>query len=242
MEQRFPKYYLLKNIIIDKIDNEEYTSECPIPSERELMEVYQVSRITVRKAIEELVNEGYLYKVQGKGTYVKEDVGGSDLISITSCTEDVLKLGMTPSKQVLEFKLIQADAKRAKVLEITKEDKVYKLGRVLYADQEPLNITITYLPEKIFPELDKYSFDKESLYETIQKKYDVRITKAKRTIEAILAKGDIAEHLDIEEGSPIMLFRCVTFGKVNGKEMPIEYFKCYYRTDKFKFYIDQVRS
>ena len=242
MEQRLPKYYLLKNIIIEKIDNEEYTSACPIPSERELMEVYQVSRITVRKAIDELVNEGYLYKVQGKGTYVKEDVGGSDLISITSCTEDVIKLGMTPSKQVLEFKLIQADAKRAKVLEITKQDKVYKLGRVLCADKEPLNITITYLPEKIFPELDKHSFDKESLYETIQEKYGVKITKAKRTIEAILAKGDIAEQLDIEEGSPIMLFRCVTFGKVNGKEMPIEYFKCFYRTDKFKFYIDQVRS
>ena len=242
MEQRLPKYYLLKNIIIEKIDNEEYTSACPIPSERELMEVYQVSRITVRKAIDELVNEGYLYKVQGKGTYVKEDVGGSDLISITSCTEDVIKLGMTPSKQVLEFKLIQVDAKRAKVLEITKQDKVYKLGRVLCADKEPLNITITYLPEKIFPELDKHSFDKESLYETIQEKYGVKITKAKRTIEAILAKGDIAEQLDIEEGSPIMLFRCVTFGKVNGKEMPIEYFKCFYRTDKFKFYIDQVRS
>ena len=242
MEQRFPKYYLLKNIIIEKIDNEEYTAEKPIPSERELMEIYQVSRITVRKAIDELVNEGYLYKVQGKGTYVKEDVGGSDLISITSCTEDVKRLGMTPSKQVIGFELIPADAKRAKVLEITKENKVYKLGRILYADQEPLNVTITYLPENIFPELDKYSFDKDSLYATIQEKYDVKITKARRTMEAILARDDIAEHLDVEEGSPIILFRCVTFGKVNGKEIPIEYFKCYYRTDKFKFYIDQVRS
>ena len=242
MDQRMPKYYLLKKRIIDRIDNEEYTTGQPIPSERELMEIYQVSRITVRKAIDELVNEGYLYKVQGKGTYVKEDVGGSELISITSCTEDVERLGMTPSKKVLDFELINADAKRAKVLEITRDDKVYKLTRVLYADEEPLNLTITYLPEKIFPMLDQYSFDKESLYKTIQEKYGVEITKARRTMEAVLARDDIAECLDIEEGTPIILFRCITVGKVNGKEIPIEYFKCYYKTDKFKFYINQVRT
>lgn len=242
MEPRVPKYYLLKNIIIDKIDNEEFTSGQLIPSERELMEIYQVSRITVRKAIDELVNEGYLYKIQGKGTYVKEDCGGSDLISITSCTEDVIRLGMTPSKRVMLFQLKKADAKRAKVLELTKDDNVYQLGRILYADQEPLNYTITYLPEKIFPELDHFSFDQDSLYATIQEKYDVKITKARRTMEAVLARDDIAEYLDIEEGSPIILFRCVTSGIVNGKEIPIECFKCYYRTDKFKFYIDQVRA
>ena len=67
-------------------------------SERELMETYQVSRITVRKAIDELVTEGYLYKIQGKGTYVKTDEGSNNLFSITSCTDDVLRLEMKPSR------------------------------------------------------------------------------------------------------------------------------------------------
>ena len=67
-------------------------------SERELMETYQVSRITVRKAIDELVTEGYLYKIQGKGTYVKTDEGSNNLFSITSCTDDVLRLRMKPSR------------------------------------------------------------------------------------------------------------------------------------------------
>ena len=71
--------------------------------------------------------------------------------------------------------------------------------------------------------------------------YGVKITKARRTIEAIGAQDEIAEYLDIEEGTPIILFRCITYGIVNGREIPIENFKCYYRTDKFKFYIDQVR-
>ena len=210
-DEKLPKYYLVKKAIVENIDNEVYDSKEPIPSERELMETYQVSRITIRKAIDELVTEGYLYKVQGKGTYVKTDEGSNNLFSITSCTEDVLKLGLTPSK------------------------------KVVVADKEPLNYTLTFLPEKIFPSLSKYDLKKESLYQIITEVYGVKITKARRTIEAIGAQDEIAEYLDIEEGTPIILFRCITYGIVNGREIPIENFKCYYRTDKFKFYIDQVR-
>ena len=68
MEERAPKYYILKKVLEEKIENEEFPADEPIPSERELMEMYQVSRITVRKAVDELVNEGYLHKLQGKGT------------------------------------------------------------------------------------------------------------------------------------------------------------------------------
>lgn len=241
MQNKAPKYYILKNTIIDKIDSEEFSVDKPIPSERELMETYQVSRITVRKAIDELVNEGYLYRIQGKGTYVKSDDGGSDLISMTSCTEDVIRLGMKPSKKVVMADVTKPDGKRKKILELSENDNIYVMGRILYADQEPLNYTVTYLPEKIFPRLDKHSFDVESLYNVIENEYGIKITKARRTMEAVLVRDDIAELLELEEASPIILFRCVTFGIVNGKEIPIETFKCYYRTDKFKFYIDQIR-
>lgn len=205
------------------------------------MEMYQVSRITVRKAVDELVNEGYLYKIQGKGTYVKTDERSNNLFAITSCTEDVVRMGMKPTKKVMVAELVYANAKRAKALEITQEERVFMLGRILFADQEPLNYTVTFLPEKLFPGIDRHSFDRESLYQVLQEEYGVRLTKARRTIEAILARDEVAEYLDIEEGSPIILFRCVTYGIVNGKEIPVENFKCYYRTDKFKFYIDQVR-
>ena len=91
------------------------------------MEDYQVSRITIRKAIEELVAEGYLYKVQGKGTYVKTDEGSNNLFAITSCTEDVIRLGMTPSKKTVVSELVKANVKRAKALEITTDDNVYMI-------------------------------------------------------------------------------------------------------------------
>ena len=111
----------------------------------------------------------------------------------------------------------------------------------MYADQEPLNYTVTFLPERLFPHLLQYELEEASLYQILQSEYGVRITKARRTMEAILAKNEIAKYLELEEDSPIILFRCITYGVINGEEIPFENFKCYYRTDKYRFYIDQVR-
>ena len=241
-EERQPKYYLLKKSIVQKIENEEYEEKTPIPSERELMEQFKVSRITVRHAIDELVVEGYLYKIQGKGTYIKAENNMQDLFSITSCTKDVLRLGMKPSRKLIMQGEETVDVKRAKKLHLSTEDKVFYMGRVTYADDEALNYTVTYLPEKIFPGIEKYDFVKNSLYDVIQEEYGVKIISAKRTIEAVLPRKDVAEYLDIDENMPVILFMCTTMGLFGGKEVPIEYFKCYYRTDACKFYIEQVND
>lgn len=235
-----PKYYQLKKKIIHEIEMGKYTSDGLIPSERRLMEDYQVSRITVRKAIDELVVEGYLYKIQGKGTYVKMEDKGNDLFSLVSCTQAVRSMGMTPTKRVIVSQLLFADKKRARALNLSNTDQVFQLGRVLYANDEPLNYTLTYLPVKLFPGLEKHNFAKASLYQILAEEYHLNITKAKRTVEAVLVEEDLAQYLDIEVGMPVILFGCTTWGEVNGQELPVESFKCYYRTDKYKFYIDQV--
>jgi len=240
-EGMMPKYFILKKKLIEKIDQEEFKVDEAIPSERELIEMYNVSRITVRKAIDELVNEGYLYKVQGKGTYVKTDLYSQDLFSITSCTQDVINLGMTTSRKVVTSEVIPVDKKRSHNLELTENDKVFCLKRVYYADTETINLTTTYLPYKLFPGIEKFDFSRESLYDVLEKKYGVKITKAKRNIEAILAQDETAEFLEVPAGIPILLFSCITYGVVNGKEVPIENFKCCYRSDKFKFYINQIK-
>jgi GntR family transcriptional regulator len=242
MEQMMmPKYYILKRKLIEKIDQEDFKVNETIPSERELIEMYNVSRITVRKAIDELVNEGYLYKIQGKGTYVKSDEYSQDLFSITSCTQDVIKLGMTPGRKVISAEVVTADKKHSRSLELGDGEKVFRMERVYYADKEPINHTTTYLPYKLFPGIEKYDFSEDSLYKVLENEYGAQITKAKRTVEAILAEDEIAEYLEVPAGIPILLFNCVTYGVVNGKEVPIENFKCCYRSDKFKFYINQVK-
>lgn len=212
-----------------------------IPTEMSLTQSHGVSRITVRKAIDELVNEGYLYRIQGKGTFVKAETYNRDLFSICSCTEDIKRMGMEPSRKLIEQGIELADKKRAKIFGINENDDIFVLKRVYLADKEPVNYTISYINSKFFPGIENLYFSTASLYQVIEKKYNVRITKASRTLEAVSVDNEVALLLNMKKSSPVLLFTAVTFGIVNGQEVPIETFKCYYRSDKFKFYINQVR-
>jgi len=241
LHEGLPKYHVVKRNLLEKINEDVLTEDQKIPSERELIEEFGVSRITVRKALDELVNEGHLYRIQGKGTYVKGDKTEQDLFSITSCTKDIINHGMRPRRKLLGLDIEPANDKRSKLLEIDPKDAVLRLDRIYYADEMPVNRTITYLSKKLFPGLEKHDFTAQSLYEVLEREYNVTITRAKRTIEAVLAHGKTAHHLEIEDGFPIILFQAVTHGVVNGREVPFETFKCFYRTDQFKFYIDQVK-
>ncbi len=238
---KIPKYFQVKKTIVEKIDNEEFPVGTMIPSERELMAAMDVSRITVRRAIEELEQEGYLYKVQGKGTYVKGEQNSQDLFSITSCTQDIERLGMKASRQVLDCQVVPADKKRQRNLNLGDNDQVFFLNRIYYADNEPINYTQTYLPYKYLSGIEKHDFSKESLYRVLEEDYGITLTHATRTVEAIIARDDVADYLHVQNGVPLLLFQCVTYGLVGGKEVPVETFKCCYRSDRFKFYINQVR-
>jgi len=237
-----PKYYTIKKKIIKMINSEEFIDSGMIPSERELMSLFNVSRITARRAVDDLVNEGYLYRIQGKGTFIKSDETDHDLISILSCTEDIIKMGKIPSKKLIYSAVIEADKVRVKRLQLLNGDKVLMLKTVYYANAEPLNYTTVYLPCKIFPDIEKYDFEKESIYKIIENVYHTKISKTRRTLEAVLALDEVAEHLEMNVRQPVILFRAVTMGIVNGKEIPIETFKSYYKSDRFKFYINQLNN
>lgn len=173
-EIKAPKYYIVKQDIIKRINDNTYKEHETIPSERDLMAMFDVSRITVRKAIEELVNEGYLYRVHGKGTYVKGEGEQNNLVSITSCTEDIERLGHTPRRKVLNKSVIEADAKRKNVLNLSEDDeKIFSLSRIYYADDEPVNYTRTYLPYKYFPDIELFDFSRVSLYKILEEKYKI---------------------------------------------------------------------
>lgn len=237
-----PKYLIVKEYILEMLNNGELSPNSLLPSERELMETHNVSRITVRKAIEELEQEGYVYKVQGKGTFVKCGNKRQDLIAITSCTEDVRRQGMVPTRKVLYKKVVDVDVKCRNRLQLKADEKIFQMARIYYADGTPINYTTVYLPYKFFPGIEEYDFSEYSLYEVMESDYHVKITRAERMLEAVNAYGEVSEYLDVEPGVPLILFRCITYGEVEGKEYPIETFKCFYRSDKFKFYIDQVRK
>ncbi|PAT01688.1 transcriptional regulator [Candidatus Izimaplasma bacterium ZiA1] len=241
MKDRLPKYLVLKKEIIKLIEDGVYLEDTLVPSERELMEQYQVSRITVRRALEELSNAGYLYRVHGKGTFVKGDRHTQNLFSIVSCTEDIKSMGMVPSRLVVKKVTEDSSPKKRKKLSLNMNDKVFNLARIYYADDTPINYTDTNLPAKYFKGIETYDFEENSLYKVLEDDYNVTVTNAIRSVEAVSSDEVISSYLKIKEGTPLILFSTVTYGLVNGREVPIEYFDCYYHTDQFKFYINQTK-
>lgn len=239
MDHALPKYIVIKKDILNKINEEIYKPDETIPPERELMEMYNVSRITVRKAIDELVSECHLYKIQGKGTYVKGHSRTTGLSVVTSCTREIRQQGFTPSRKVIYHEIEPCSKKVSRELEIEDGDPVLHIKRIYFADGEPVIHCENYIVLSFFPGLDKDDLSDHSLYQLIEERYNIPIVDSVRYIEAVAAFEDVAECLEIAEGYPTLRFTGTTRGMINNRVTPVEYFDSNYITGKIRFRIDQ---
>jgi GntR family transcriptional regulator len=231
-----PLYYQLKQIILDEIKNGNLQPEDPIPTEKELSEIFEISRTTIRQAITELVNDGYLYRVKSKGTFVSKPKISQDFIrKLETFNEQIRRIGLTPSTKLLELTVIKAEEEIASILELSLDEKVIKLVRLRFADDEPIVIVETYLPYNVcFPVL-QHNMGKESLYEVLSKNPESRVYRVLRTVEAIVAGQYESKLLQIKKGYPIQLFKTIGY---NQKGKPIEYSIARYRGDRNKFEVE----
>lgn len=211
-----------------------------IPSEHVLMEKYDVSRTTIRKALEQLNQEGIVYKKHGIGTFVSEEKMRQQLANYSGFSRQMEKMGYTIKYTVLEQTIIPCNNELAKRLDISLNEKVFFLKRKATRNGENINFTQSYIPYKYVKDIEKYNFGENSLYHILEVVYRIQITQTTRGIEAILADYESAEILNIKEGVPILKFDGFVTANQNGhKQFLIEYFKTYYRTDDTKFYITQ---
>ncbi len=237
-----PKYYIVKRALIEKINGEEIKTDEAIPSERELMEMFNVSRITVRRAVDELAAEGYLYKIQGKGTFVKGNSRTTGLSYATSCTREIAQQGFKPSRKIIAISFEKCTKKIARILEIEDGDEVVHIERIYYADNVPVNYSNNYIVASRFPGIGSYDLNKYSLYELFEKEYGMRVEGATRYIEAIGAYDEVADWLEVPDGYPLLHFHGTTRVSHNNKTFIAEAFFTSYNASKIKFYIDQKPS
>lgn len=236
-----PKYELIENMLIDDINNKKLLPGQSLPSETELIEKFNVSRITVRRAMDNLYRKGYIEKKQGKRGYVRENTKIQELSKIYSYTEEILRQNMTPTRKVIKSCLRLCNEKEMANLELDKTSAVFYLERLINADDKPLCFTKTVLPYYLFEDIEKIDFSLDSLYDTIENKYNIKITTSMLKIKAVLPPKEISAFLDIEKDIPLILSSSVTYGIYNGKEVPIEMFETYYLTDRFEYSLVQFR-
>lgn len=226
-----PIYIQLEESIKGKIENKDYLPGEALPTERELTELYGVSRMTIRQAISNLVNKGVLYKIRGKGAFVSKEVIEKKL-DIESFSEDMMKRGLTPGSILIRFEKIDCTDEIKEKLELEDNEDIYLLNRLRLADNEPIAIEYCYLPEKFFPDLIKYNMVHCSLYRIMKEEYNIHFNYMKQSLKAIsLNKNQSEMLLGKPKGVGLVSERLM----YNIDGFPIEFTKTIYHSERYTF-------
>lgn len=226
-----PLYYQLRQILEEAIGH--LTPGEAVPSELDLCKMFDLSRPTVRQAINELVQDGLLYRTKGKGTFVAEPKIPQEFLTVLeSFSDEMRRKGMAPSTRVLSLERSNVDERICSTLGIARGAPVARLARVRFADGEPIVTLTTYLPEERLPGILDADFADASLYDLIENKYGYSISYADRSLEAWAAGAYEAELLHIPVGAPIQFIETTTYLEDG---TPIEYSRAEYRGDRNRF-------
>ena len=226
-----PIYHQLEEYIKAQIDNGDIQPDEAIPSERVYADMFQISRMTIRQALTNLVNDGYLYRQKGKGTFVNKKKVEQRLQGLTSFTEDMKERGLTPGSRLVSFEIIPSGREIAERLKLNENTPVYEIKRVRLADNVPMALETTYLPANLVKGLTEEIIN-QSLYQYIEEKLSLTIHEATQQIEASIAKEQELRLLEIEKGSPVLLILRTSHLKDG---TPFEFVKSAYRADRYKF-------
>jgi GntR family transcriptional regulator len=233
---REPKYYRLKRHLIELTRT--LAPGSAVPTERSLAVEFETSRTTVRQALSELVVEGRLERVQGRGTFVAQPKVAQHL-ELTSYTQDMRAQGLEPASRLISLDELRADPELAARLDISLRARVLHLVRLRLVNGEPMAIERTYLAAARFPRLRQHVQRLGSLYAALEAGYGVRLGEAEETIETGLASPEEAALLGVEVGLALLLLSRHSFD-LDGR--PVEWGRSVYRGDRYKLVAHLTRD
>jgi Transcriptional regulators len=214
--QKQHKYVEIKERIKGDILNQTYKKGESIPSERELAALYGVTRITVQKAMDILVQEGFIERIHGKGMFVLKNTATSVYLLNNETSDSILGFSrefqgrVKVSSQLLKFEVIQADTELAQHLEINAGDSVWFIRRIRLLDGNPVLVEDSNIPQSVIGEIPENILREGSLYGYIEEFTGKKIKDADSIIEAALFNGELAGLLNIASGQPMLKITEVT--------------------------------
>jgi GntR family transcriptional regulator len=235
-----PRYHQLANILRERISKGELAAREPIPSERQLEDLYSVSRTTIRQAIGLLVRQGFLFREHGRGTFVSPQKLQKGISELTSFTEDMKRRGIVPGQRILELGIVRTTREICRHLELSRDARnVLRVERLRLGDGIPMGLQNSYyaLPEGqgiSREELEEVG----SIYRILQEKFHLIPTEADETLEVAVASRREASLLQIKTGSPLLVSERTTYSQYR---RPIEFVKILYRGDRYRYYAKLTR-
>ena len=229
-----PIYIQIHNELKKEIEAGVWQIGQRIPSERDLALRFNVSRMTLRQAIQTLVDEGILERQVGSGTFVARKKVQDKLAAVTSFTEIMEAQGKKPSSKTVSYLITTPSVSEMERLNLSEQAKIVRMERIRYADDEPICFEVATLPYDLVQAYDRTQVT-TSLYKTLEANGLV-IGHASQTVSAQLASEKIAEYLNVKRGSAILKLRQVT-QLSDGR--PFEYVRTQYAGDRFEFYLEK---
>lgn len=230
-----PLYYQLKNLLEEQIASGVYKPGDMIPSENKLCDIYAISRTTVRQAIHELVNSGKLTRTQGRGTFIADSYTEKPVDKLFGFTSDMKETGQIPRSKVLQFAPL-IPAKHVRVgLRLEENEAAIILRRLRFAEENVLGLAVSYLPFKRFFKLLDENMEDNSLYKTLELKFDTIPLRSVYNVETQRCPREIAKLLEIAPGDPILFLQEVVYDQ---NDVPFEFVEEFYRSDRFSFRVE----
>jgi GntR family transcriptional regulator len=230
MNAKLPLYAQLKEQIIAVIARGDVAPGDQIPSQRSLCERYGMSHMTVRRAISELLNEGVLYAIPGKGLYVTERKQDTEPLLI-GFSEDMARRGMIASSQVLAAEIVGASTVLASALGVAVGTPLVHLRRLRLADGAPMALQSSYLPHALCPGLLEQDLGSGSLFGLLRGHYRLRLADGTTVVEAALADAEQAKLLGLPLPAPLLIVEQLTY---LDSGQAIEFVRSAYRADRYR--------
>lgn len=225
-------YLQVYDKVKSNIENNIWKSGKQIPTEHDLMDMFNVSRDTIRKALAKLLQDGYIYKQAGRGTFVRKIKSNYSLTLLESFSEQMKRRGLEPSSKIIKITNIIPEKYILDRLEVNAEEKVYKIERLRKADNEPMCYEIAFIPESLCKDLDKKIQNSASLYDLYENYYGLNLSYGDMSLEAKSASEYVSKVLEIRPKDPILEMRITVyldFGR------PLYYVEAFYIGEKYIF-------
>lgn len=234
--QSIPKYLYIKLSLQNLIRSNELKPGQMLPSEKELSAQYSASRLTVRRALDDLAAEGSIYKIQGKGTYVREiSAETQENARVRSCSELIRSQNKVPTRRVMVQQIEPANDVIAAQLMISPGDPVFHYERVYYADNLPAIYVDSNYNSRIIPGIEKYDLGRNSIVSILESEYGISTLIGEREIRAVQAPHKVASCLGVEDAFPLLEVLDVKNCNINGRLVPLESLSFLYHTERIRY-------
>ncbi|MGI9861463.1 GntR family transcriptional regulator [Moorella naiadis] len=227
-----PVYCQIKQDLLNQILTGTLKPDDRVPSETDLAGTYAVSRMTARHALTELVSEGYLYRVHGKGTFVSRPKIERSYAPLTGFMDDMRARGFRPSSKLLHLEQVVPGPELRNRLKLAPTEKVYQISRLRFANAEPIVIQNSRIPCRLCPGLEFENLEDNSLYSILENRYGFRLYQAQQRLEATQANPEQARLLEVPRFSPLLYVHRLS---LLADGTPLEFVESWYRSDRYAF-------